>query len=83
MIGWEEMKKIPDGSVDLILVDPPYGTTEPKWDNIIDFGMLWGSLEKLRSQDCCAVLTSARQIFTTKSSFQAMRRIFVRAMELF
>ena len=29
----ERMKEIPDGSVDLILTDPPYGTTACKWDS--------------------------------------------------
>ncbi len=31
----ERMKEIPDGSVDMILTDPPYGTTACKWDSII------------------------------------------------
>ena len=31
----EEMKRIPDGSVDMILTDPPYGTTACKWDSVI------------------------------------------------
>ena len=30
------MPGIPDGSVDLILADPPYGTTACKWDAVID-----------------------------------------------
>ena len=30
----ERMKEIPDGSVDLILTDPPYGTTACKWDSV-------------------------------------------------
>ena len=31
----ERMKEIPSGSVDLILTDPPYGTTACKWDSVI------------------------------------------------
>ena len=31
----DRMKEIDDGSVDLILSDPPYGTTGCKWDSII------------------------------------------------
>lgn len=31
----ERMKEIQDGSVDLVLCDPPYGTTACKWDSII------------------------------------------------
>ena len=33
----EGMKRIPDGSVDMILADLPYGTTKLKWDTIIPF----------------------------------------------
>ena len=33
----ELMKDIPDGSVDLILTDPPYGTTNCRWDSVIPF----------------------------------------------
>jgi len=37
----EEMSKIADGSVDLILTDLPYGTTACKWDVVIPFAPLW------------------------------------------
>jgi site-specific DNA-methyltransferase (adenine-specific) len=37
----ELMKQIPDGSVDMILTDPPYGTTACKWDNVIPFEPMW------------------------------------------
>ena len=40
----EKMKEIPDGSVDLILCDLPYGTTACKWDTIIPFEPLWEQL---------------------------------------
>lgn len=33
----EVMKNISDNSVDLVLTDPPYGTTACKWDSIIPF----------------------------------------------
>lgn len=36
------MKQIPDKSVDLVLCDPPYGTTACKWDSIIPFDKMWG-----------------------------------------
>ena len=32
----EKMKDIPDGSVDMVLTDPPYGITPCKWDSIIN-----------------------------------------------
>jgi len=37
----EKMKEIPDGSVDMILADLPYGTTACKWDVVIPFEPLW------------------------------------------
>lgn len=37
----EGMKRIPDGSVDMILCDLPYGTTKLEWDVIIPFDKLW------------------------------------------
>ncbi len=37
----ELMKDIPDGSIDMILCDLPYGTTQNKWDCVIDLEILW------------------------------------------
>ena len=43
----ELMKDIPDGSVDLILTDPPYGTTACKWDSVIPFDLMWEQLKRI------------------------------------
>lgn len=43
----EEMKNIPDNSVDMCLTDPPYGTTACKWDSIIPFGPMWAQLKRI------------------------------------
>ena len=43
----ERMKEIPDGSVDLILTDPPYGTTACKWDSVIPFEPMWAELKRI------------------------------------
>ena len=43
----EEMKNIPDGSVDMVLTDPPYGTTACKWDSIIDLDLMWEQLKRI------------------------------------
>ena len=40
----ERMKEIPDGSVDMVLTDPPYGTTACKWDSIIPLEPMWDQL---------------------------------------
>ena len=37
----EEMKKIPDGSVDLVLTDLPYGVTEAERDTVLPLPELW------------------------------------------
>ena len=43
----EEMKKIEDDSIDMILCDLPYGTTICKWDTIIPFDKLWLQYERI------------------------------------
>lgn len=43
----EEMNKIPDGSVDLILCDLPYGTTRNKWDSIVPLQELWAHYRRI------------------------------------
>ena len=43
----ELMKNIPDGSVDLVLTDPPYGTTACKWDSVIPFEPMWEQLNRI------------------------------------
>ena len=43
----ERMKEIPDGSVDLVLVDSPYATTQNKWDSMIDLEEMWIQLDRI------------------------------------
>jgi len=43
----ERMKEIPDASVDLILTDPPYGTTACKWDSVIPLGFMWTQVNRI------------------------------------
>ena len=43
----EILKDIPDGSVDLVLTDPPYGTTACKWDSVIPFEPMWEQLNRI------------------------------------
>lgn len=52
----ELMRKIPDGSVDLILTDPPYGTTACKWDGIIPFEPMWEQLNRIIKPNGAIVL---------------------------
>ena len=43
----ERMKEIPNRSVDLILTDPPYGTTKNKWDSVVPFEPMWEQLKRI------------------------------------
>lgn len=50
------MKNIPDGSIDLILTDPPYGTTSCKWDTIIPMEPMWKEIWRVLKDDgVCAL----------------------------
>ena len=52
----EMMKNIGDGSIDLILTDPPYGTTACKWDSIIPFEPMWEQLNRIIKPNGAIVL---------------------------
>jgi site-specific DNA-methyltransferase (adenine-specific) len=52
----ELMKEIPDGSIDMILCDLPYGITACKWDVIIPFEPLWEQYERIIKNNSAIVL---------------------------
>ena len=60
----ELMQGIPDGSIDMILCDLPYGTTACKWDTVIPFEPLWEQYNRVIKAKGAIVLT-ASQPFTT------------------
>lgn len=60
----EIMADIPDGSVDMILCDLPYGTTACKWDSVIPFDPLWKHYERI-VKDSGAIVLTASQPFTS------------------
>ena len=43
----ELMKDIPDGSIDMILCDLPYGITSNKWDTILPLDELWKEYNRI------------------------------------
>ena len=53
-----------DNSVDMVLVDLPYGTTACKWDSIIPLDKLWEQYNRICKEDGAMVFTAA-QPFTT------------------
>jgi len=54
----EKMKDIPDGSVDMILCDLPYGTTQNKWDSVIPFEPMWEQYWRVLKRNGAVVLTA-------------------------
>jgi site-specific DNA-methyltransferase (adenine-specific) len=58
----ELMKTIPDKSIDTVLCDLPYGTTQNKWDVIIPFEPLWVEYKRICSG---AIVLTASQPFTS------------------
>lgn len=63
----EVLKDIPDGSVDAVLADPPYGVlnrAKAKWDNIIPFEPLWKELKRVR-KDTTPIIMFCQEPFTS------------------
>lgn len=61
----EVMQQLPDKSIDMILCDLPYGTTQNKWDSVIDLEKLWFQYERIIKDDGAIALTS-QGVFTAK-----------------
>ena len=59
------MKQLHSKSIDMILCDLPYGTTQNKWDSVIDLEMLWQQYERIIKDNGCIALT-AQGLFTAK-----------------
>ena len=60
----DAMRGIPDGSVDMVMTDPPYGTTACKWDSVIPFEPMWEQLKRIVKPNGAIVMT-ASQPFTS------------------
>ena len=54
----EQMRTLQDHSIDMILCDPPYGTTRCKWDTIIPFEDLWKEFKRVAKKNAAIVLFS-------------------------
>jgi len=71
----EKMNELPDKSIDMILCDLPYGTTDCSWDIIIPFDLLWEQYKRI-IKDNGAIVLFGNQPFTTKlisSNFEMFR----------
>lgn len=56
----EMMWLIPDGSVDMVLCDLPYGTTQCAWDSVIPLDLLWPEYLRIAKPDAAIVLCAAQ-----------------------
>lgn len=61
----EVMKELPDKSIDMVLCDLPYGTTQNKWDSVIPLEELWNAYKRIVKDNGAIVLTS-QGLFTAK-----------------
>ena len=61
----EGMKKIADGSVDMILCDLPYGTTQCKWDTVIPFEPLWEQYKRVINHNGAIALFGSEPFTST------------------
>ena len=59
------MATMPDKSVDMILCDLPYGTTQNKWDSVIDLNKLWAEYMRIIKDNGAIALTS-QGVFTAR-----------------
>lgn len=71
----ERMKEIPDGSVDMVLCDLPYGMTQNEWDTAIPFEPLWEAYHRVCKPNAAIVLFSmlpfgARLIMSNPREFR-------------
>lgn len=75
----EVMRSLPDNSVDMVLADPPYGTTACKWDSIIPLDPMWEQLKRIAKPNAAIVMTASQPFTTTLigSNIRAFRYCWV------
>jgi site-specific DNA-methyltransferase (adenine-specific) len=61
----ERMKEIPDGSVDMVMTDPPYGTTACSWDAVISFEPMWAELKRVTKKNAAIALCASQPFSST------------------
>lgn len=55
---FDAMREIPDGVIDMILCDLPYGTTQNKWDSVLPLDKLWAEYWRICKSNAAIVLTA-------------------------
>ncbi|WP_288080647.1 site-specific DNA-methyltransferase [Pseudomonas sp.] len=69
----ELMRELPDASVDLILCDLPYGTTQNKWDAVIPFEAMWPQYWRILKPAGVIALTASQPFSSALLMSQASR----------
>jgi len=59
------LPQLESGSIDLILTDPPYGTTACKWDSILPLEPMWEQLKRIIKPKGAIVMTASQPFTTT------------------
>ena len=59
------MENIPEGCIDMVLTDPPYGTTGCKWDSVVPFGPMWEHLERMAKPNAAICLFGSEPFAST------------------
>lgn len=70
---FDVMATLPTGSVDMVLNDPPYGTTACAWDSILPLDKMWAEYWRLVHGDSAVVMTAAQPFTTVLISSQMDR----------
>lgn len=58
------LRQLPDASVDFLLQDPPYNTTNCEWESPIDFSVMWSEWARVAKEDAAIVFTAAQPFAT-------------------
>ena len=56
----EMMGEIEAGSVDMVLCDPPYGTTQNRWDAVVPFAPMWAAVQRVLKSRGAALFTASQ-----------------------
>lgn len=70
----ELMKELPDGSIDFILTDLPYGITDCNWDKVIPFAPMWEQFKRVTKENAAIALFS--QMPFGSDLIQSNRKMF-------
>ena len=61
----EVMPNLPGKSIDMVMVDPPYGITACKWDSVIPLELMWEQLKRIVKPNGAIVMTASQPFTTT------------------